>query len=85
MCYLELIESEHQNWIMFLVFTHMPKGYIRHEYNQDSYNLCDEQLKKRYRFSKNTMKNVILPLIGDKLSYCNNRGLPIIFSKYKIP
>lgn len=59
------------------VFPRKPKVYIRHEYNQDPYNLCNGEFKKRYRFSKNTVKNVIMPLIADKLSHFNNRGLPI--------
>ncbi|XP_047521314.1 putative nuclease HARBI1 [Pieris napi] len=57
----------------------MPKLYVRNEYNQNPFELYSEnEFKRRYRFFKHTVLNVILPLIITNLQPFNNRGLPIL-------
>lgn len=51
----------------------VPLRYLRDV--QDPYN-C-ENFKKRYRFSQDVVKSVILPLIDQDLRKLSNRGHPI--------
>lgn len=53
-----------------------PKRYIRD--NQNPFEFFNEQeFKKRFRFSKNSVIFGILPLVEEGLAKINNRGLPI--------
>jgi len=54
----------------------LPKRYIRDGENPFVF-YDDVQFKRRHRFSKDAVTNVILPLINVALSKNNNRGLPI--------
>ncbi|KAJ8939892.1 hypothetical protein NQ318_023232 [Aromia moschata] len=52
------------------------KRYIRdNEKPVEFYNT--EEFRKRYRFQKDTVVNVVLPLIKEDLQRPDNRGLPI--------
>lgn len=51
------------------------KCYIRNRINPFIY-YSDQEFKQRYRFSKNTVNQIILPEIFD-LESLSNRGLPI--------
>ncbi|XP_071581720.1 putative nuclease HARBI1 [Temnothorax nylanderi] len=54
----------------------VPKRYIRDGENPfEFYN--ESEFKKRFRFAKNSIMFGILPLIEERLSKINNRGLPI--------
>jgi len=55
---------------------HLPKRYIRDGENPFVF-YDDVQFKRRYRFSKDVVTNVILPQINVALNKNNNRGLPI--------
>lgn len=52
------------------------KRYIRDMENPIDY-YYESQFKKRYRFSKETVREVIIPFINEELSKVNNRGLPL--------
>lgn len=53
-----------------------PKKYIRD--GQNPFEFFNEQeFKRRFRFSKNSVMFGILPLIEEGLAKINNRGLPI--------
>lgn len=54
----------------------IPKRYIRDMENPMEF-YCDQQFKERYRFSKQTINNVIFPRIVDQLTKPTGRGLPI--------
>lgn len=52
------------------------KRYIRDGQNPfEFYN--EQEFKRRFRFSKHSVMFGILPLIEDRLTKANNRGLPI--------
>lgn len=54
----------------------LPKRYIRD--TEDPFRFYSElEFKKRYRFSKSTIQQRILPLIEETLKTPDNRGLPI--------
>lgn len=53
----------------------VPKRYIRNEDNNPMHFYTDQEFKKRYRFSKETVQHTILPLI-DNIQFINRRGLP---------
>lgn len=54
----------------------MPKIYLRDAENSIEFYSGNE-FQNRYRFSKNTVVNTILPLIVYNLEKVNYRGLPI--------
>ncbi|XP_045497056.1 putative nuclease HARBI1 [Colias croceus] len=56
-----------------------PRVYFRNMFNQDPFDYYGaDEFKGRYRFTKHTVENVILPQIeGDIHSSVGNRGLPL--------
>lgn len=54
----------------------IPKRYIRDTDNPFEF-YSETQFKQRYRFSKITVMDLLLPLIDNDLRKLNNRGLPI--------
>lgn len=64
-------EEEEENVAM-----RYPKRYVRD--GQNPLNIWnDTEFKRRFRFSKESVMFVILPLIEEGLAKINNRGLPI--------
>jgi len=53
-----------------------PKRYIRDKENPFEF-FNEEEFKKRFRFSKDSIMYGILPLVEEGLAKINNRGLPI--------
>lgn len=53
-----------------------PKRYIRDKENPFEY-FNEQEFKKRFRFSKDSVIHGILPLVEEGLAKINNRGLPI--------
>ena len=53
----------------------IPKRYIRNMENPLEF-YSEGDFRDRYRFTKNTVVNTILPLVSDGLIKVNNRGLP---------
>lgn len=53
----------------------IPKRYLRDLENPVEF-FREDEFKIRYRFSKTTVMEVILPIIGNRLDKVNNRGLP---------
>lgn len=54
----------------------LPKRYIRDAENPLEF-YADTEFRRRYRFDKKIVLDVILPLISERLETVNNRGLPI--------
>ncbi|XP_071581600.1 putative nuclease HARBI1 [Temnothorax nylanderi] len=54
----------------------LPKRYIRDWENPVEF-FEDVPFRKRYRFSKGAVIEILLPLVSDQLRRLNNRGLPI--------
>jgi hypothetical protein len=54
----------------------LPKRYIRNRNDSFEY-FRDREFEMRYRFSKHTVIDIILPLVIGGLQKINNRGLPI--------
>lgn len=54
----------------------LPKRYIRDAPSPFEF-YADTEFKRRYRFSKNTVRNILLPLVSEGYVAQNNRGLPI--------
>lgn len=54
----------------------VPKRYIRDAQNPFEY-YNDVEFKRRYRFSKTSILEGILPRIEEPLTKINNRGLPV--------
>lgn len=54
----------------------LPKRYIRDGENPIEF-YEDRPFKKRYRFNKRTVIDILLPLVYEQLQRDNNRGLPI--------
>lgn len=54
----------------------IPKRYIRNATNPFEF-YSNNQFKQRYRFSKEIITDVILPLVQDELQKPNQRGLPV--------
>lgn len=54
----------------------IPKRYIRNTANPFEF-YSNHQFKYRYRFSKEVLRDVILPLVQDALNKPNQRGLPL--------
>lgn len=52
------------------------KRYIRDVQNPIEY-FSDAEFKTRYRFSKETIQYILLPLVHEELNHLGNRGLPI--------
>jgi len=53
----------------------LAKRYIRDWENPIEF-FDDIAFKKRYRFSKEAIIDILLPLVNWRLRRCNNRGLP---------
>lgn len=53
-----------------------PKRYIRDAQNPLEFH-SEEEFRQRFRFSKDTVQNYILPRIEEPLRKDSNRGLPI--------
>lgn len=58
------------------VLLRAPKRYIRDATNPFEF-LNEYEFKRRYRFTKNIVRNVLLPLVLNDLDKANQRGLPI--------
>lgn len=58
------------------IVVRVPKRYIRNEDDNPMRFYTDHEFKKRYRFSKETVQHIILPLL-DNIQYINRRGLPV--------
>ncbi|KAJ8911486.1 hypothetical protein NQ315_010858 [Exocentrus adspersus] len=54
----------------------LPKRYLRDMENPFEFYAC-LPFKRRYRFSKDTVQYVILPLVVEELQKPNHRGLPV--------
>lgn len=57
-------------------FHRIPRRYIRDVQNPLEF-YRELEFKQRFRFSKDTTRNVLLPLVTEQLSKHSNRGLPI--------
>lgn len=81
LCFFDMDHEDNLEFFDFLDFAfddgieRIPKRYIRDLDNPVEF-YREHEFKNRYRFSKTTVMEVILPLIGDRLSKVNNRGLP---------
>lgn len=80
-CYFIMDHENNLEFFDFLDFfvengvQRIPKKYIRDMDNPVEF-YRDDEFKNRYRFSKLTVMEVILPLVGDRLNNVNNRRLP---------
>lgn len=54
----------------------IPKRYIRDAENPFDF-YAEHHFKRRYRFSKETVRDALLPLIYQQLTTITNRGLPL--------
>lgn len=54
----------------------VPRRYVRDAANPFEF-YDNHQFKTRYRFSKEIIRDVLLPLVGDNLVKLSKRGLPI--------
>ena len=54
----------------------IPRRYLRDAANPFEF-YYENQFIKRYKFSKDIVRNVILPLVNDALTHENNRGSPV--------
>lgn len=54
----------------------IPKYFIRDQSNPFEY-FFEEAFTKRYKFTKDQIMHLILPLVKEKLKRSNNRGLPV--------
>lgn len=73
---LNIIHAIHRdfNYLEDVIFR-VPKRYIRDAQNPLHW-YSSEEFKMRYRFTKNTVIDLIYPLV-DWQEFINNRGLPI--------
>jgi len=58
------------------VLLRLTKRYIRDWVNPLEF-FEDVSFRKRYRFSKGAVIEILLPIVNDRLRRLNNRGLPI--------
>lgn len=55
---------------------YLPKQYMR-DCDNPFERYSERQFKSRYRYSKDTVQNIKLPLINNELILANKRGLPV--------
>lgn len=69
-------DDDFDDFVEFVYFVRAPKQYIRDAINPVEY-FNNLEFKRRYRFSKEIINNVLLPIVQDALVKGNRRGLPI--------
>jgi len=68
----EFVNENAENYIRW----RLPKKYIRDGENPIEF-YEDEPFKKRYRFNKRCVIEILLPLVYEQLKRDDNRGLPV--------
>lgn len=70
--FIDVIEQQLENEQM----DRLPKRYLRDLPSSFEF-YSDSEFKQRYRFRKNTVRYILLPLVADGYVDHNNRGLPV--------